>query len=173
MTTRRQAMALLTSAFFAGGANAKDLDQTSIAALEARMADYEAKIRAGDMAAIFDFLPPPFFDAIAAQAGVNADELREQTIALMDDVMKDIDVGEIEYSFGLESARYETSASGRAYAVMYSTIVLSGGNPVQSPVVALVDDGTWYLVRIDSPIEEDLQLLGEIYPDLTNLDIQR
>ncbi len=171
MTTRRQALAILVSAPSAGWVNAATLDQASIQALEARIAEYEALMLSGEIASVLDFLPPPLLKEIARRGGMDVSEFRGKVATLFDGLSKDSDFGEIEFSFGLVDAVFETSHTGRALAIMHSTLVMPGMGETQTPIVALVEAETWYLVRIESPMHEIL--LGDVYPDLADVNLWR
>jgi hypothetical protein len=159
------------SALAAGWAQAESVDADSIASLEARVSEYETMMRSGEIAGVYDFLPPPLLKAICKQVGMTEAELRAATGERFRGVLNQSDFDGIEFSFGLENAQFETSSTGRAVAVTQSRMAAPGLPELRIPVAALVDHGTWYLVRIDTPGQQEL--LTGIYPDLADLDVWR
>ena len=72
----------------------------------------------------------------------------------------------------MENAREGMSSKGKPYVLIpYTTTVKmhDKSHVGNSHILALKDQGTWYLIRLNNPAQ--LQLVQEAYPDLADLTL--
>lgn len=164
MIDRRGFLALASAALASGGW-ARGVDAGAPAALEARVAGFDRIMERGDYLAALDYLPPATVRRLCEMAGTDLAGLRDRMAEQVEDMKATIDVSQMRFALGLDKARFGTTAKGRAWAAMTSTTKIGPDWPeMTAPVMALEDDGTWYLIRLDG--EGHRTMLAELYPDL-------
>ena len=114
--------------------------------------------------------PPRMLDLMAQQAGMTTEALRAVTIAQTRDAFSRVTLESTSYD--MDKATIGTSSTGRDYAMIpTTTIVKVGEDRVEATgsTLAVDDDGTWNLIRIESPAH--MQMVGQAYPDLADLPL--
>ncbi|WP_425098746.1 hypothetical protein [Tropicibacter sp. S64] len=144
----------------------KALAEPTQADLVDRVGAYEALMLDGQVAASLDYMPPSLLATVAEQAGTDPEGMRKM---MREQVQASIDGKPLwgaKFEVPLDDLTIGETDSGRAYAVLasYSAFPSLGIPEVSAPLVALVEDEAWYLVRVESPMH--LQVLAQVYPDL-------
>jgi hypothetical protein len=149
---------------------ARSLTEAETAALADTVADFDAAMREGDYAAIVEVLPPRMLENIARQAGVPADELLVALKGQMDEIFASVEL----ISFGMDVAAAEEHElpDGSPYALLPTTTVMEaeglGRVRVESKTLGLLDDSTWYLVRVSDAAM--VGVLRQVYPEFTGVE---
>ncbi|MEM7445690.1 MAG: hypothetical protein AAF414_20380 [Pseudomonadota bacterium] len=136
-------------------AQAKDLPDADGAELADIVARYEAAFLERNHWAIGAAMPPRVLEQYVASRGA-LDMERELWIALFvaDSEELDRQLGSVIEAFALDlaNARAEETSDGTPYVVIPSTTVVQARTGervrISSPYVALLDDGTWYLLNV-------------------------
>lgn len=147
------------------------LTDEQFASLQQRIAEFDTAMRANDMAQIMGIIPPAMLEKIAAQFNVTTDEVIAATQQQMDEVMKTVKF----ISFGMDTATMTVAvqADGTPYVKIPTETVMDLGDAggkirATSDTLGVLDNGTWYLVRVDDPAQ--VALVKSIYPGLADVD---
>lgn len=136
----------------------------------ARAAALATAFKTGDAATTVAGIPPRIIDLIAADFGMTPDEARAATRAAMAATFADVTI--VEYRIELDGAEVAVTPDGsRAYlaAPLVMEIDVMGSRfAATSYVVALKDDGVWYLVDVGEPPQAEM--LRRVYPEFAGVD---
>jgi hypothetical protein len=153
-------------------ASARSLNDREKAALAATVKSFEVAMREYNFARVVQTLPPRFLAALARRFGVSPDDI----VAAMTKSMKqtlESGVAKIEsFGFDLGPALYKEAPNGTPYVLIPTqTVVSVSGRRVREKghTVALLDEGQWYLLRIEGALQ--LQILREVYPEFGSVEI--
>lgn len=170
---RRFAACLLLMAAPAGWAPvlAQEIGQADRATLEARIAAFDALIRAGRMGETVDFLPPRLLQSLVAKAGLTEAEFRLVMAAQIAEVFKVVKI--VSFGMDMTAAAVATTPDGRRSYMLIPTetvLELPDARRVRSRsnTIALRDDGQWHVVRVDN--EQQLLMLRDVYPEFAGVD---
>ncbi|GAA4223527.1 hypothetical protein GGQ68_000721 [Sagittula marina] len=147
-------------------------DAPTMDALTGRVTSLEGEIENGDLAATLDYMPPALLSHLGGLAGTDATGFKEMLRTQITDVVTAGDLQGATYDVELDGAEVAQTDTGRAYALLEAVSAFPGlGVPeMRTGMVALMDDETWYLVRLETPMHG--AMLAEVYPDLAGpLDI--
>lgn len=152
---------------------ARSLDGAERQGLDAVVAAYARALEAGDATSLTASLPPRLMRFHAGLTGMTVESLTtamtEQTAAMFTDTR-----------FGAltaDSAAAEADAARLAdgsevtWAILSASFEVDQGGQrsrVMQPILALRDDGDWYLIRID-PSQQ--QVLAAVYPFLSDVTL--
>jgi len=133
-------------------------------ALAARIASFDAAMKASDMPGIMSVVPPKILDKLAATYNVTQQQLIDGMQQQIDEAMKTVTL--VSFGMDLDTAEFTTLADGTLYAMIPTETVMDlgeGGKFKSSAItLGLLDGDTWYLVRAEDP--QQGALLKEIYP---------
>jgi hypothetical protein len=151
----------------------KPVSSTAPLALKNRMADYEALFAAGDIGATFDYVPPKLRYSMMAATGESEAAMRKFVAQEWKTALKTVSLE--TFSFNMDDTRMKTSLNDRPY-ILIPTTMIAGVNAepgkvvkTDSHTVALMDDGQWYIARLDDPIM--FNLFKSAYPDLVDINL--
>ncbi len=128
-----------------------------------------AAISAGEFASTFDTVPPKLLEAMATQAGMSTDQLREAGTAAATAMMGMVKIESYEYD--LDGAEFGKT-DAREYALIpTSSVMESMGQKLKTTgdTLAMQDEGEWYLLRVEEPAQ--IELLRSVYPDMADVEI--
>lgn len=154
-------------------AAARPLDDTERRGLDKAVTAYSRALERGDAAALTGTLPPRLMRFHAGMTGMTVAALEqamtEQTAAMMADTR----FGALTADPSAAEAAEATLADGSQvlWAVLpatFETETAGGRARVSQPVLALRDEGKWYLIRIDP---SQAQVLAAVYPFLAGVDL--
>ncbi len=157
-------IALTTLAFstFAGELSAEDSKR-----IDAKLAPLAKDMKAGNLSATIDTMPPAFFKIMAKEMGTNADDLKkllaEQSGKMLENVSLDT------YEYDLSKAQAEKSEKGRDYAFIpvKTTMTVMGKQMSQDGYVLGIEDGDeWYFINW---VPQYTPVVEKLYPDLKGL----
>lgn len=150
---------------------AQDVSQADRATLEARIAAFDAVVKAGRIGETVDFLPPRLLQSLMAQAGLPEAEFRLAMAAQMAEVFKVVKI--VSFGMDMTAAAVATTPDGRrSYMLIPTETVMelpdAGRLRSRSNTIALKDDGQWYVVRVDN--EQQILRLRDVYPEFAGVD---
>ncbi len=162
---RRLLVAFLLLFSFALPCFAAGINEDERAALAVRIESFGEAMRDSDMDAVLGVVPPQMLEAVAAQFGVTVEALIEATQTEIDRAMAQVEL--VSYGMSLDQAEFATLPDGMTYALIPTETVMDlaeegGWVRSQTTTVALLEEGTWYLVRIDD--EQQVAILRQVYP---------
>ncbi len=156
---------MATALFVAACAAPYTLPATDRADIAARIASFERAFVNNNTTEIVNVVPPRMIAAIAQDAGVPEKLLRQEMAKLTREATRDVKV--ISFGMSLDTAKFLTTPSGRAYGLIPTQTVVQtpDGRKLQSnnQTLTLEDGGKWYLIRIDDPSQ--IALMHRVYPD--------
>ncbi len=166
----RLVTALALAAALAGPANAAELTADQQAGLEARVASFDAAMRVSDMAGILGVIPPAVLDQIASDHGVTTEALIASAQEQIDEALKSITLE--SFSMDLAAAEVADFADGSKYVMIPTETVMVLGEAAKlrssTQTLALMDDGTWYLMSVDDPAQ--VEVLRKVYPAFVDVE---
>ena len=133
-------------------------------ALAARIAGFDAAMRTNDMSVIMGVVPPKVLEKLAAQFGVTTEQAIESAQQQLDQAMQTVKL--VSFGMDLAATEFLTLSDGTLYALIPTETVMQLGETdkirATSTTLGLLDEGTWYLVRVEDP--QQVALVKEIYP---------
>ncbi|MDO5640408.1 MAG: hypothetical protein Q4G28_11140 [Neisseria sp.] len=141
-------------------------------ALQTALQDFAAHAQAGRGDAVIDASMPPALLAHLADrmGGVTTAQVKQLLQRQIDVLMQQTQVESFRYD--MAAAQEKVSANGRPYLLIpYETVfeMRQTRQTGKSHILALKENGTWYLLRLDQAAQ--LKLIQETYPDLADLTL--
>jgi hypothetical protein len=139
------------------------------AALDAKVAALTAALSEKRYGALAADIPPKMLDLIASELKVPRDQLLKMIVAQLDQAM----AGQSIDKFEVQPGEIRDLANGAPYALLPNVVVMTvNGRKATSRghVVAIVDDGKWYLARIS---EQQWPFFVRAYPAYEALNIPK
>ena len=161
------AVALISLSF--GGVSAKDAGPP---ALLKTVATFEKAMGADDFGTVIDMVPQKVFAQMAKELKVTPEKLASLVADQMKTVLDDVTI--IAFGMDTTDAEIAETKNGIAYTFLPTrTVVEVKETKVEtnSHTLALRDDETWSLVRIDDAAQ--LRVLRTVYPGFTEVDFPR
>jgi hypothetical protein len=142
-------LALSTSALYA-----QELSDEARAAVTERINGFNASMTAGDMGAVFDYMPPNVLTSLAGQSGVDVPTLIEMSKTQIAAAMAAVTIE--SFSMNIDAATYQTTPDGSlGYLLIPTETVMTvegaGKMKATGETLAFEDGGEWYLARVDDP----------------------
>jgi hypothetical protein len=163
-------MALMKHAVFAlsligSAAQADDMPLDVRTALTAEVARFDATFNAGNMGAIFDYMPAKVVEKLAKDAGISQDALFAAMQDEIDSAMRQVTIH--NFSMDMDAASWQNTPDGTiGYALIPTvtdmTVVGIGKVHATGETLAFAEGAKWYLVRVDDASQA--QLLTVAYP---------
>jgi len=146
---------------------AKGLKDAEHAMLSQTVESFSTAMKSNDFEQVIDTLPPRLVNAMAAQVGVPAAQLREMLAVQSAQVMGQSTVD--TFATDLSGLKAKTGKMPDGTEVLYTfvpaqVVVTAGGKTVDAPqnLLALKEGGAWYLMRVQS--EGHVDMLRSAYP---------
>ncbi|MDP3401281.1 MAG: hypothetical protein Q8R97_09190 [Brevundimonas sp.] len=167
----------LGSGVAAAPALAQDAPKATLSAadragLEARIDQMNAMVEAGQYSAMIEFLPPKVLHTIAETFGATADEAREASRLVVDEVMSQVTI--IDYHIDLAGAETFVTPDGSRPYVVFDLSMLMETQGIQikavSPNIAFMDEGVWYLMDPSDPAQAEF--LRKAYPEFEGVTFE-
>jgi hypothetical protein len=146
---------------------ARDATDAEKTALTETVGRFDTAMKANDIDHLINTLPPKMLAEMAAQFGVSTDELKVAAIEQSKAAMQSVTV--VSFSMDVASARHASLADGTPYALIPTETVMDAGTGKMravSDTLAILDEGTWYLLRIDLG---QLPILHKVYPGFADV----
>lgn len=135
------------------------------AALAATVNQFNSAMSDGRLADVIGTIPPRVLDVVARKAGIGADDIRKSMIEQIKQSQNDIKI--VAFGMDLPAAKHGALASGTPYVLIPTRTVMEAGSvgrvKASSETLALLDEGKWYLLRIEG--DASIALLRETYPE--------
>jgi hypothetical protein len=167
---RSAALAALLALSLAAPAAAREVSEAEKAALAETIAGFDAAMRAKDMKRVMGTIPPRMLEAMAAQFSVSVDELIAAAALQMEQALANVLL--VSFSMDLATATYAELSDGMPYVLIPTETVMeipgTGKVRAVSGTLGLIEEGTWYLLRIDPG---QLPLLYQIYPGFADVEL--
>ena len=165
---RPMVVALATVALLTAPVSARGLTPDENDALVERIAQFDAAMADGDLETVINIIPPKVMASIADGAGATEAQLRAALIEQTRQAMAAVTI--VSFGMDLASAAYEELPDGTPYVTIPTETVLdtgSGKTKVTTRTLALLENGRWYLVRIDD--EQQVEILRSVYPQFAGV----
>lgn len=165
--------ALVALTLAATPALADPVPEAEHAAISERVAAFDAAFRAGDMAAVFDYMPGKILADLSAQAGMTEEALKALMKEQIDIAMESVTID--EFGMDMAAATWTMTPDGsRGYAMIptYTVMTVEGMGKMRSEgeTLSFEDGGKWFLVRVDDPSQ--VQLLTAAYPEFIGVTFE-
>lgn len=167
----RIAAAALALFLLGAGPAAADLPQTERIRLAEAVDQFNADFATGNNRAIIEGMHPGILAHFSEMTGMAPSVLKATLISQIDEMMSQVTI--ISFNMDLTRADYGRTEIGRSYALIPTETVLKmdGVGEVQSQTttIAVLDEGVWYLIRVDSP--QQLDVLRTVMPDMAGIAV--
>lgn len=164
---------LMAALVFVGPALAQS--QEDVAAIKASADRLMEVTKSDDMTPTVDMMAPKIIEAGAKMAALEPAKFKE-LMRLQVSQLKDVaEIREAEMS--VDAMSWHETADGTPYALVPTRSVIAmkaeTGNPQvfeqESQTLALQDGGSWYLIRVSEPAQQ--QMLAAAYPSFDNVEL--
>ncbi|TMV90489.1 hypothetical protein FGG78_12750 [Thioclava sp. BHET1] len=142
-------------------------------AVTQEVAGFEKAVQEKEYDVFFDTVPPKMMKSIAQTNGITVDKLEDTMQTQIKKAMSKVTMK----SFHMDVSAMTTgkTSTGRAYAQIPTTSEMEVPNMgtvrATNTTLALKDNGEWYLVRIDSPAQQEI--LRKVYPDFKDVSFPK
>lgn len=160
---------LTATAGLASAGFARELTADESTALEDAVEQFNTRFSENDFAAIADSMPPKIIEYIATQNSVTTDQLKAAMVQQMDVAMTAVTID--SFSMDLETSEEKELPNGEPYVLVPTETVITAGETTvttNSHTLAHLDEGDWYLLRIDDAAQ--LDMLREVYPEYVEVE---
>lgn len=167
---RSAAIAAAFVSLLAGAVSARELTSSERDGLKAQVGQFNDAMTKLDFDVIGATIPPKVLSHIAKTAGVPEDQLKLAIGAQMKQALAAVKI--VDFSMDLEKAEYRETPDGTPYALLPTvTRMDANGTKMEasSSTLALMDEGKWYLLRIDSA--NQLSMLRAVYPAFAAVEV--
>jgi hypothetical protein len=150
-------------------AAARDVTDAERTALTDTVASFDTAMRTNDMERVIGTIPPKVLQTIADTAGVSIDDLKAAVAAQSAEAMQSVTLD--SFSMDMEKAEYKELPDGSPYALIPTETVMSVGDnkmKATSETLAILDEGTWYLLRVDD--QQQVSILKQVYPGFADVE---
>ena len=153
------------------GAVAAPVSDADKAAIQARIDDFDAIMRAGQLEKTLDFVAPEVLASMAQQAGMTTEQLRTVTTEQMKPMLEAVKIE--DFSMDLAGATFaETPDGSRGYALIPTVTVMDvkdqGKMRGTSQTLAMESGGEWRLMRIDDAGQ--VGILRKVFPEFEGVE---
>jgi len=156
-----------------GHAHARSLDDKEKAALAATVANFDAAMRDKKYGVVIETIPPRVLQAISSKAGASVEQLRAALIQQIEAAMSTVAI--TSFSMDLAGAQHKELANGTPYVLIPTRTVIDAGSSGKftqnSHTLGLIDEGKWYLLRVEEATQ--VTMLRESYPDFAHVDLPK
>jgi hypothetical protein len=133
---------------------AQELTDDARAAVTERINGFNASMAAGDMGAVFDYMPPKVLESLAGQSGLDVPTLIEMSKAQIETAMAAITID--SFAMNIDAATYQMTPDGSLGYLLVPTetvMTIEGAGKMKATgdTLAFEDAGEWYLARVDDP----------------------
>ncbi len=139
--------------------------------LEAVVKKFKTDFDSGNYQGVIDAVPPKVIATIAKNAGAPEAELKKFLVEQTTQMMQQVKV--VSFAMDLDGVKIEKTSSGRHYALIPTSTIMevpgAGKLKAENTTVGLVDDGKWYLARVES--DQQQGMLINAFPDFKTIDI--
>jgi hypothetical protein len=154
----------------AGAAFARPLTEAENRSLAATIEAFDAAMRASDYETVVKTIPPRIMEHIATQTGMEVDALRKTIIDQMKAALAEVKL--LSFGMDLQNAKHRQLANGEPYVLIPTETVMDAGAAgkfkAKSDTLALLDGGTWYLLRVNEA--QQVAIMRQVYPEFAGVE---
>jgi hypothetical protein len=155
---------------FAIPAAARGLTDTETSSLSAVVESFDAAMRRNDYETVLLTVPPKIMQHIAKSAGTDVDALRLSAVKQMKAALANVKL--LSFDLDLSKAENHELPNGEPYVLIPTETVMDTGEKgkfvAHSQTLAMLDDGKWYLLRVDESTQ--VEIMRQVYPDFADVD---
>ncbi|UYY57122.1 hypothetical protein [Sphingomonas sp. S2-65] len=153
---------------------AQSITQTDHAAIQSRISAFDKMMREGRTDDSLDFVPPRLLGVIAKKFGLSPADVKPSFRQQVAEAMKHVKI--VSFRMTLSSATAGVTPNKRRNYMLIPTetvVEVPGAGRIlsKSSTLALQENGSWYLVRIDEA--EQVLVLRETYPEFAGVEFPR
>ncbi len=160
----------LAFAFASGIVAARPLTDSERSSLADTVATFDTAMRGADYAAVSKTIPPKVLGYIADKGGVDVAKLREMVIEQMTKALAEVKIE--AFSMDLANAEYRELQTGEPYVLIPTETDMDAGEQgrlkATSQTLALLDDGKWYLLRVNE--QQQVEIMRQVYPQFVGVE---
>ncbi|MGH1367041.1 MAG: hypothetical protein ACRBCL_00385 [Maritimibacter sp.] len=144
-------------------------DASDKAGVEAAIRSFDQAFKAGNYNKVIGYMPPKIMGLIAAQAGMPAEQLEPLIVAQTKAAMANVTVNSNLMDVANMTAGRTSTGLDYAFVPTTTKMTPNGGAPTTSKTqtLALEDNGTWYLIRIDGA--QHMKMVRAAYPSFKTI----
>ena len=168
----RTTILLAAALALAAPAFAREVTAEDREAVSALIAQVDAAMESGDVMGAMDVIPPQLTERMAENFGISSEDLVRAMRASLEEAMAEVEIESSEMS--LDAAEEGETSTGRPYLMIPTeTVMTVAGDTMrnESVTLALEDEGSWYLVRIDDI--NQIAMVQDLYPDFAGVEFPR
>ncbi len=165
----RAALVVAATLSLALPVSSREMTDDEYAALEATIAEFDAAMKVNDMERVIATIPPGVLASIAESNGVDVEQLRAAVIEQSAKAMESVTI--VSFGMDLENGEFLELADGTPYALVPTETVMDAGSgklKASSDTLALLDEDTWYLLRVDDA--QQVEILRKVYPGFAGVE---
>lgn len=164
------ALSILCAPAFSGPVQARPLTDAEKDKLQQTVDAFDKAMRDEDYDKVANTIPPRVMEFIAKQAGLEVDALRTVVIQQMEAALAAVTLE--EFGMDMKALKEAELDNGAPYALIPTETVMTseatGTMRVQSETLALLDEGQWYLVRVNDL--QQVAILRQVYPEFSTVE---
>jgi hypothetical protein len=151
-------------------ADARPLNADEKQKLEQAVQSFDTAMRARDYEVVANTIPPRILDFVAKQANIEVDALRTIVVQQMKAALATVKLE--GFSMDLADLTEKELANGEPYVLIPTETVMdseaTGKMVAKSDTLALLDQGTWYLLRVNDL--QQVAILRQVYPEFASVE---
>lgn len=158
----------LMLAVCSGPVAARGLAAHELASLKSTIAEFDAAMRAEDYGVVVKTIPPKVIEHISKQAKIEVEPLTAFIVQTMKAAMQTVKL--VSFGMDVDAIEQKELANGEPYAMVPTRTVMDPGTgkvAVKSHTLALLDNSTWYLLRIEEVAQ--VEILKQVYPEFAGV----
>lgn len=151
-----------------GSVAARGLAADQLASLKSTIAEFDAAMRAEDYGIVVKTIPPKVIEHISKQAKIEVEPLKAFIVQTMKTAMQTVKL--ISFGMDVDAIEQKELANGAPYAMVPTSTVMDAGTgkvAIKSHTLALLDNSTWYLLRIEEVAQ--VEILKQVYPEFAGV----
>jgi len=151
------------------GVAAREFTADEKADLRGQIERFETALKQGDFNLVAESIPPKVLGHVATKAGVGVEQLRSAMQAQMQITLASVKL--LDFDMDFDRATYKQAPDGMPFVLIPSrSLMETKGQKIEAKTatLALIDDGTWYLVRIDDA--QQINIVRAVYPSLATVE---
>jgi len=142
------------------------------ASLSGRLIDFEAIFNSGKISKLMDFTPPKVLNGLLSSANVSRAQLDVQVDQIWEMTLQFVEIKGFEIDN--DSTDVKFLDNGRPYKILPTSTsmkIKAKGSEVlaKSETLALIENGVWYIVRLDEPAQ--VKMFRDAYPDFDSVKV--
>ena len=131
---------------------------------------FNSAIHTEDYGAIVNSIPPLVLQHLAKRGGVDMDELKASVAKQMQDIIAEVKIQ--SFLLDMDHASPRELADGEPYVLIPTEMVMNAGESgrfrVKSQTLALLDKGSWYLMRVNDA--KQVLIMRQVYPKFIGVE---